>query len=46
MCSRRVSVGEPTMYLGAKVSKYRLEYSNNRTRFSGACQQRIMSIVR
>jgi hypothetical protein len=23
------SVGEPTMYLGAKVSKYRLEHSDN-----------------
>jgi hypothetical protein len=39
------SVGEPMTYLGAKVSKYRLEHSNIPDKVVGACQQRTLSIV-
>jgi hypothetical protein len=39
------SVSEPMTYLGAKVSKYRLEHSNISDKVVGACQQRTLSIV-
>jgi hypothetical protein len=40
------SVSEPTMYLGAKVSKTNWNTLKTRTRFGGACRWRTMSFVR